>query len=123
MDLEQDVTCNLEFKKGSSLDVIRGELISIDVKNDRKQHRRQARTAQLNKHTSDRYDSSESIECDKQRFYSRGRQSNNRSFSHSPTRSQYPHTHSRSPSPFQSRSRDSSKQAYRYKRYYDRLES
>ena len=56
LDLEQKIVYDLEVKKGSSLNEIRREPISIDVKNDRKQHRRQIHNAELNEYTRGYYD-------------------------------------------------------------------
>ena len=49
------MTYNIELKNGSSLDIIGRELITIDVKNDRRQYRQQVHAAQLNEYKRDRY--------------------------------------------------------------------
>ena len=41
---------SIQVKNGSSLDVIRRELIRIDVKNERRQNRRQVHSVQLNEY-------------------------------------------------------------------------
>ena len=127
LTLEQDITYNIEVKKGTSLHHIRKELVSIDVKNQRKKkQRRQAHSAQLNEYSPygrinyNRYDRSISQDRGHSPFNSSRRFDDHRKSkrSHSPSHS--PFLNRRSTSPYSHGSNDDKRHFHKKHGFRDR---